>query len=216
LPGTAIPARFALERRQWKDAAALSLQPAKFPWERFPFAEANVYFARAVGAARSGDQAAARLALQRLVSIQAALGGARGGYDWAKQVEIQQVSAAAWLAQAEGNSADAERLLRASAELEDSTDKHPVTPGAILPAREMLGDLMLEQKRPTQAITQYEVVLRTAPNRFNSLYGAARAAELVGNRQKARLYYRKLTALSTRATGGRAELELAKRYLAKK
>jgi tetratricopeptide (TPR) repeat protein len=212
----AIPARFALERRRWKEAASLTLHPAKFPWERFRYAEANIHFARAVGAARSGDTAIALQEVQELASIQAAIGGAKTGYDWAKQVQIQHQAASAWLAQAEGKTGEAERLLRAAAELEDTTDKNPVTPGAILPAREMLGDLLLELKQPAQALKEYETVLLTAPNRFNSLYGAAHAAELAGNRQKARAYYTKLTASCSRATGRRPELQSAKVYLAKR
>ena len=212
----AIPARFALERRRWKEAASLTLHPAKFTWERFRFAEANIYFARAIGAARSGDTAVALQEIKRLASIQAGIGGAKTDYDWARQVQIQHHAARAWLAQAEGKSGEAERLLRAAAELEDSTDKHPVTPGAILPAREMLGDLLLELKQPAQALKEYEAVLQTAPNRFNSLYGAGHAAELAGNRQKARAYYRKLTTICSHTTGQRSELQLAKAYLAKK
>jgi tetratricopeptide (TPR) repeat protein len=213
---TAIPARMALERRRWQEAAALTLHPARFPWERYRFAEANLYFARAVGAARSGDTAVALQEINRLASIQAAIGGAKGGYDWAKQVQIQHHAAAAWLAQAEGKAGEAERLLRAAAELEDSTDKHPVTPGAILPAREMLGDLLLEHKQPARALKEYEAVLETAPNRFNSLYGAARAAELAGNRQKARAYYTKMIRNCSQGNGQRPELQSAKAYLAKK
>jgi hypothetical protein len=213
---TAIPARLALERRRWREAASLKLHPAAFPWERFRFAEANLYFARALGAARSGDTALARQETARLASIQAAIGGAKTGYDWAKQVQIQHHAAAAWLAQAEGKTVEAERLLRAAAELEDSTDKHPVTPGAILPAREMLGDLLLEHRQPAQALKEYEAVLETAPNRFNSLYGAAHAAELAGNRRKARAYYTKLTRVCSRANGQRPELQSAKAYLAKR
>jgi tetratricopeptide (TPR) repeat protein len=213
---TAIPARFALERRRWKEAATLTLHPAVFPWERFRFAEANIHFARAVGAARSGDADVARQEVDKLASIQTALGGAKASYDWAKQVQIQHHAAAAWLAQAEGKTGEAERLLRAAAELEDSTDKHPVTPGVILPAREMLGDLLLELKQPARALKEYEAALQTAPNRFNSLYGAAHAAELGGNRQKARAYYTKLTTICGHANGQRPELQLAKAYLAKK
>jgi tetratricopeptide (TPR) repeat protein len=212
----AIPARFALERRRWKEAASLTLHPAKFPWERYRFAEANIYFARAVGAARNGEAAVALQEIDKLASIQTALSGAKIGYDWAKQVQIQHQAATAWLAQAEGKSGEAAALLRAAAELEDSSDKHPVTPGAILPAREMLGDLLLELKQPTEALKEYEAVLQTAPNRFNSLYGAAQAAELAGNRQKARAYYKKLTTICSHATGRRSELQLAKAYLAKK
>lgn len=211
-----IPARFALERRRWQDAAAIKLHPAKFPWERFRFAEANIHFARAVGSARSGNTVAALQEINQLASIQAALGGAKGGYDWAKQVQIQHQAATAWLAHAEGKSGEAERLLRAAVVMEDSTDKHPVTPGAILPAQEMLGDLLLELKRPAEALKEYEILLQTTPNRFNTLYGAARAAELAGNRQKARTYYKKLLTNCSHATGDRAELQSAKAYLAKR
>jgi tetratricopeptide (TPR) repeat protein len=213
---TAIPARFALERRHWKEAASLSLHPTEFPWDRFRYAEANLYFARAIGAARSGDADAARREVDRLTSIQTALNGAKTGYDWARQVQIQRDAAAAWLAQAEGKSSEAERLLRAAAELEDSTDKHPVTPGAILPAREMLGDLLLELKRPMQALKEYGVALQTAPNRFNSLYGAAYAAELAGNQQKARIFYTKLMKCCGNANGRKNELQLAKAFLTRK
>jgi tetratricopeptide (TPR) repeat protein len=213
---TAIPARFTLERRRWQEAASLTLPSVRFPWERFRFAEANIYFARAVGAGRTGNSAVARQEIQRLASIQEALGAVKAGFDWAKQVQIQHHAAAAWLAQAEGKSGEAERLLRAAAELEDSTDKHPVTPGAILPAREMLGDLLLELKQPAQALKEYETVLQTTPNRFNSLYGAAHAAELAGNRQKARAFYRKLITICGQAKGNRPELQMAKAYMAKK
>ena len=213
---TAIPARFALERHRWDEAASLALHPAAFPWERFGFAEANLHFARAVGAARNGDAAAARQEIEKLASIQTALSEVKAGYDWATQVRIQRQAAAAWLAHAEGKSDEAEQLLRAAAELEDSTDKHPVTPGAILPAREMLGDLLLELKQPRPALKEYEAVLQTAPNRFNSLYGAAHAAELAGNGQKARTYYAKLMTVCDHADGLRPELQQAKAYLAKK
>jgi tetratricopeptide (TPR) repeat protein len=212
---SAIPARFALERRRWQEAASLTLPSIKFPWERFRFAEANLYFARAVGAARTGNTAVARQELQQLATIQEALSEVKTGFDWAKQVQIQHHAAAAWLAQAEGKDNQAERFLRAAAELEDSTDKHPVTPGSLLPAREMLGDLLLEQKLPAQALKEYEAVLQTTPNRFNSLYGAGRAAELTGNRQKARAFYRKLTTICGHAKAQRPELQRAKAYLAK-
>jgi hypothetical protein len=210
---SAVPARFALERRRWKEAASLKLHPAKFPWERFRFAEANLHFARAIGAARSGDPATAQQEVQQLASIQEAIGAAKGGYDWATQVQIQHHAAAAWLAQAEGKSDEAVRLLRTAAELEDTTDKHPVTPGSILPAREMLGDLLIERKQPALALKEYEAVLHMTPNRFNSLYGAAHAAELMGNRRTARSYYSKLITMCSAGTGQREELQTAKAYL---
>jgi hypothetical protein len=207
---TAIPARFALERRQWNEAASLTLHPANFPWDRFRFAAANIHFARALGAAHNGDVALAGQEVEQLAAIQKTLSEVKGGYDWARQVEIQHRAATGWLAHAEGKNNDAVELLRAAAELEDSTDKHPVTPGAILPARELLGDLLLELKQPAQALKEFETVLRTAPNRFNSLSGAARAAHLTGNQQKARIYNAKLLAVCVRADNTRPELQQAK------
>ena len=216
---TAIKARYALERRRWDEAAKLTL-PAEslggFPWTRFRWAEAHIQFARAIGAARSGDAATARDAVRKLAEIRQALTVAKGDYDWAKQVEIQYQAASAWLARTEGKNDEALQLLRAAADLEDATDKHPVTPGAILPAREMLGDLLTELNQPALALTEYERSLQTSPNRFNSIYGAARAAELAKNPAKARTFYEKLMALSGQSDGSRPELQLTKRYLAKR
>ena len=213
---SAIPARYELERHRWAEAATLTLHPANFPWNRFPFAEANSYFARAVGAARSGNSAAARPEIEKLAAIQKSLSEIKIGYDWATQVEIQRKAAAAWLAHADGRNDEALQLMRAAADLEDTTEKHPVTPGAILPAREMLGDLMDELSQSAQALKEYETVLQDSPNRFNSLYGAARSAELSGDRKKARAYYEKLAALCDRSDGSRPELQKARIYLAKR
>jgi len=193
----AIPARLALERRDWKEAAQLSVQPASFPWAKYPYAEAIVHFARAVGAARSGDLANARAALERLTAIQAGLKGQKG-FDWASQVEIQRLAAAGWVARAEKKDEEALRLLRAAADLEDATDKHPVTPGSILPAREQLADLLLELQRSDAALTEYEASMRTAPARYNSYAGAARAADRSGKEEKAKEFHDRLLAL----TGG--------------
>jgi tetratricopeptide (TPR) repeat protein len=213
---SAIPARYAMERRSWDEAAALTLRPTAFPWERFPFAEANIHFARAVGEARSGKTAAARPEIEKLASIQKALSGIKIGYDWAMQVEIQRRTATAWLAHAEGNNDEALRMMRAAADLEDTTEKHPVTPGAILPAREMLGDLLLEVNQSAPALKEYETVLENSPNRFNSLYGAAQAAEASGDHKKARSYYQKLVALCDQSNGSRPELQKAKLYVKNK
>jgi hypothetical protein len=215
----AIPARYALERRSWAEAAALMVHPSTFPWERFLYAEAITHFARALGSARLGDAAAARRSVEKLASIQLALVSAKENpvnLYWAKQVEIQRQAAAAWTARAEAKNEEALRLMRGAADLEASTDKSPVTPGAVLPARELLGDLLLELNQPAEALKQYEASLRDAPNRFNSLYGAARAAELVGDRAKATGYYQKLISLCSRAEVERAELQQAKEFVAKK
>ena len=214
---SAIPARYALERRQWKEAANLPVRPGgmeNFPWSNFRWAEAHIHFARAIGSVRSGDTAAARKEVEELTSIHAALAGKKTDYDWAKQVEIQQQVAAAWLAFADGNKDEALRSMRAAADLDDATDKHPVTPGQLLPAREQLGELLLELNQASSALQEFETSLQSAPNRFNGLYGAARAAKLAGDQNRARSYYEKLLAIARTADTSRPELEEAKAFLA--
>ncbi|MGH9956074.1 MAG: hypothetical protein ACREBC_02965 [Pyrinomonadaceae bacterium] len=221
---TAIPARYVLERRRWDEAAKLTLQPGAlgtFPWRSFPWAEAHIHFARAIGAARTGDAASARQEVDKLAAIRETLTVVEGDYDWAKQVEIKRLVASAWLEYAEGKHEESLRLMRAAAELDDATDKHPVTPGAILPAREQLGELLLELKHPLAALLEFETSLRSAPNRFNGLYGAARAARLAGDQnklaedqKKAKTYYGKLVALAREADGARPEIGEAKAFLA--
>ena len=215
---SAIPARYALERRQWSEAAQLPLEHPRmtsFPWAKFPWATAHVHFARAVGAARLGDVASARKALDELASIQTSLSEVRGGYDWAKQVDIERQVASAWVKYAEGAQEEALRLMRAAADLDDVTDKHPVTPGAVLPAREQLGELLLELKQPGPALEAFETALRNTPNRFHALSGAARAAVLTNNPQKAAGYYRKLVELGRHADTVRPELKEATDFVAK-
>lgn len=211
----AIPARYTLERRQWTEAAALKVPAANFPWTKFSYAEAILYFARSLGASRSGDPAAAGKDLERLTAIQSSLAEAKDNY-WATQVEIQRRAAAAWLAHAEGKNEEASKLMRSAADLEDTTEKHPVTPGAIVPARELLGELLLELRQPRQALKEFEASLLVSPNRFNGLYGAAKAAELSGDRAKAATFYAKLTALGERSDGQRPELQAARVFLASK
>ncbi len=190
----AIPARYVLERRAWKEAVALRPRPATFPWAKYRWAEANIHFARAVGAARSGDLDTARQAVATLAEIHGALQGQKG-FDWATQVDVQRRAAAGWLARAEKKDDEALALLRSAADLEDSTDKHPVTPGSILPAREQLADLLAELGQPGSALTEYERSLRSAPARLNSYDGAANAAARAGNMEKAKAYRARLVAL---------------------
>jgi tetratricopeptide (TPR) repeat protein len=135
---------------------------------------------------------------------------------WAGQVEIQHRAAAAWLARAEGRTEEAVRLMREAAALEDATEKHPVTPGPIFPARELLGELLLEFEQPAPALQEFEASIPREPNRFNGLYGAARAAELAGEAEKARTYYGQLVALSARSDTERPALQQAKAFLDKK
>jgi len=194
---SAIPARMALERRQWAEAAALTLPAdnrAAVPWERFRWAEAHIHFARAVGLARSGQASLAAGEVAALEAIQKSLPARPGEYDWGAQVGIQRQVATAWVAFADGRRDRALELMKAAADLDDATEKHPVTPGAILPAREQLAELLLELGRPAEALAQYEASLRRAPGRLGGLMGAVRAAEGAGDRRKAREYRAKLPA----------------------
>lgn len=169
----AVPARYAMERRAWKEAAALTV-PKTIPLEKFLYAEANIHFARAVGGARSGDLATARDAVARLGTLRQMLVDQKSAY-WADQVEIQRLSAASWLARAEKKNDDALRLAQQAADLEARTEKHPVTPGAIVPARELLADMLLEDGRPADAVAELERDLATSPNRKNALWLQRRA-----------------------------------------
>jgi tetratricopeptide (TPR) repeat protein len=193
----AVPARYALERRDWRAAAALASPAAELPWERFSYARGITSFANALGAARLGDLDRARKALAELEDLHTALTKEppAGPYDWAGQVDAMRLAAAGWVAFAEGRKEEAVRLLTAGADKEEAVGKHPVTPGAILPARELLGDLLLELGKPREALAAYETSLAGAPKRFNSLAGAARAAELAGEPARARSLYEELLAL---------------------
>jgi tetratricopeptide (TPR) repeat protein len=210
----AIAARYPLERRQWADAARLPLPAAKLPWERFPYALATVYFARAIGAARGGAPALAEEALAQISAARDALTKtpAAGPYDWAGQVESLRLAAAGWLAFAQKKPERALQLLRSAADLQDKVGKHPVTPGEILPARELLGDLLSELGRPADALREYEASQRVAPNRLNGLYGAARAAEQSGDPRRARELY-SLLVQQCPAASERTELRAARTFL---
>jgi len=209
----AVPARIALERQDWAAAASLEPRmPRAYPWDQFPAVEAITHFARALGAARSNDTQGARRALDRLAALheQAA---ATSAY-WAKQVEIQHLAAAAWLVYEEGNQDEALVTMSKAAALEASTEKHPVTPGEVLPARELLGDMLLAMGRYEEAQAAYETALERSPNRLNSLYGAGRSAEWQGNRQEAAHYYHTLAELTANADTELAPLRHARGFLA--
>jgi|HubBroStandDraft_2_1064218.scaffolds.fasta_scaffold51578_2 tetratricopeptide (TPR) repeat protein len=211
----AIPSRLAIERHRWSDAAALALPPNTFPGGRYAWTEGDLYFARALGFARSGNADGTGHALQPLTSLRDALLGDHNNYS-AEQVDIQREIVAAWISFAAGNQNDALRQMRAAADHEDSTEKLPVTPGAIVPARELLGEMLLEAKQPAPALEAFEASLKLAPERFNSLYGAAHAAQLSGDRQKASAYYKKLLANCPKATADLPELREAKLFLNQK
>lgn len=173
----AIPARFALERRKWSEAAGLRVEPTDFPWKQYGWCEAVTHFARGLGAARIGQLDDARASLDRLQSLQEADRAANQGY-FADQIEIQRLAVSARIALAEGNAEQAERQMRTAAELEDSTEKDNVTPGPIVPARELLGEMLLELKRPGDALKEFEASLKRNPNRLNGVNGATRAVML--------------------------------------
>ncbi|MFI5178022.1 MAG: hypothetical protein ACHQO8_05650 [Vicinamibacterales bacterium] len=202
----AIPARYALERAAWAEAAKLEPHPSKFP-----YTEALTYFARAIGAAHIGDAVTVRFSIDALQTIQDQLTQAKEGY-WAEQTEIQRRSASAWLAFAERREADALAEMRAVATLEDGTEKSAVTPGPLAPARELRGEMLLEFNQPAQARQEFEATLKKEPNRFRAVYGAARAASLTGDRVAARRYYDQLLKICARADKpGRPELADARR-----
>jgi len=206
---SAIPARYALERGDWKGAAALKLSPADLAWNRFPQAEAILVYARGLGAARTGDIAAARRDAERLQALKDAMLAAKIGY-WPIQADFQITAVNAWIALGEKRNEEALRLMRAAAEAEEASDKHPVTPGNVVPSRELLAEMLLELKQPAQALTEFERSLKRDPNRFRGLYGAVRAAQAAGNQKAAREYYAKLQTLSADRDTDRPELAFAK------
>lgn len=213
----AIPARLALERGRWGDAARLELPAAidEADWMRFPQAEAVHAYARALGAARSGDAVGAAREVDRLRALRASLVDKKLGY-WAEQVEIQMKVAHAWMLRAQGKHEEALAALRAAADHEDRTEKHVVTPGPVMPARELLGDLLVELGRPGEALTEYEASIAKEPNRFRGLYGAGLAAERAGDRARASGHYDKLLAIAMPSGSTRPELIRARETLSRR
>jgi tetratricopeptide (TPR) repeat protein len=210
-PGTAgvyataaIPARYALERGAWAEAAAL---PAR--QSTLPYADAVIHFARALGAARSGNPKAAAGDIEKLGALRDALKASQDAY-WTEQVEIQRQIAVAWVTFAEGDRARGIELLRAAAQAEDGTDKSAISPGPLAPARELLGDMLLEAGRPAEALKEFEATTKKEPNRFRGLYGAGRAAEAAGQRARAVQFYKQLLQVASEPDTKRPELEHAR------
>ena len=200
-----IPARYCLERRAWVDAAKLELHPSNLP-----FADSITYVAQGLGAAHLKDAVAAGKTIQALEQIRDKLMSQHESY-WANQSEIQREEVVATLAFAEGHVADALAQMRNAVAFEDKTETASVTPGPLTPAREMLGNFLLELKRPDEALKEFEATLVKEPNRFWSLYGAAEAAKRGGNDRKADIYFRKLLSVAERSDQpGRPELAEAR------
>jgi tetratricopeptide (TPR) repeat protein len=203
----AMPARYALERGAWADAVEL-----RVPEGALPYIEAVSRFARAVGAARSGAPDRAQADVEALAGLKAAL-DSRGDGEWATRVEAQHLAAAAWVAFARGDRDEALELAARAADIDESVEKSPVTPGPILPARELQGDMLMELGRHAEAAAAYAKTLEREPRRARSLYGAARAAELAGDRLAASARYRELLTVMEQADATRAEPRAARRFL---
>jgi hypothetical protein len=203
----AIPARYALERGAWAEAAALTPRAAATP-----YTEAITAFARAIGAARSGNPAAAAADIERLAALRDKEKELKDPY-WTEQIDIQRRVALAWQIYASGNQADGIAQLSAAADAEDLTDKSAVTPGPLAPARELLGYMLLDAGKAREALAAFETTMKKEPNRFRGLYGAARAAEALGDRGKATTYYTKLLEIARDADTARPELQQAKKFV---
>jgi tetratricopeptide (TPR) repeat protein len=204
----AVPARYMLERQDWQGAAQLK------PFGTgMPSAEAVTHFARALGAARSSDTTAAQADIDALKAQRASLEKANQGY-WAGQVEIQILAAQGWLAQAQGKRDEALKFMRAAADLEDSSEKHVAMENRLYPMRELLGDMLMEQGQAAAALPEYEASMKNARERLRGFYGAAKAAEAVGDKPKATKYYGELVRLTQNADSDRPEIRAAKQALA--
>ena len=204
---TAMPARYVVERSAWGEAAAL-----RTPVDALPYVEAITRFTRGVSAARAGNPAAAAPETARLGELVATLRGQNDAY-WATIVEAQRLAVEAWVAFANGDTRGALRLAEEAAELEETVEKHPITPGPILPARELFGDLLMEVGEPTAALAAYEQTLEREPNRARTLFGAARAAEAAADIAKARTHYTALLELMGNADPTREEPRVAREFL---
>jgi Tfp pilus assembly protein PilF len=203
------PARYAIERSDWKAAAALEVRPTPLP-----HIEAMTHFARALGAARMGNPEAAKPEIAKLTELRDKLIAAKDAY-WSEQVDIQAKVAAAWVLYAEGKHDDALTAMSAAADAEDKTEKHPVTPGVPRPARELYGVMLLERGKAKEALAAFEATLKKEPNRLNAYLGAATAAEKAGDKAKAQEYYRKVVAIAANADQTRTEIADARAHLEK-
>jgi hypothetical protein len=208
----AIPARYYLENKKWKEAANLEIPRGNVQWTNFPWQESIVHFARLLGAVHIEDINLARAELKNLQLNYNALATQKDTYK-ANQVMIQIKTGEAWISLAEKNINEALQLMNTAAAMEDNTEKSPVTPGEVLPAKELLADMLLQLNKPAEALEAYESDLKKHVNRFNGLYGAASAAEKSGDLKKTRYYYQQLIANANSANSSRPELEVARLFL---
>jgi tetratricopeptide (TPR) repeat protein len=203
------PARYVVERQDWKAAAELAVRPSPLA-----HVQAMTHFARALGAARSGDAAAARADIAKLAELRDKLRAAKDGY-WSEQVDIQWQVATAWALHAEGKSDEALKAMSAAADAEDSTEKHPVTPGVPTPARELYGTMLLDRGQAKEALAAFDATVKKEPNRLGAYIGAAKAAQKLGDAAKARQYYAKVIALADGADASRTDVADARAFVAK-
>jgi hypothetical protein len=210
----AIPSRYYLENKMWTAAAATETFPADFPWQKFPWQKAIIHFTKLLGAAHSGNIGLAKTELKNLNTIYDTLAAQKDTYK-ANQVMIQIKTGEAWILLEERKSTEALQLMNLAADMEDKTEKSPVTPGEVIPANELLADMLLQLDKPAEAFIAYEADLQKHPNRFNGLYGAAVAAEKISNFDKANYYYKQLLAIANSPNSNRPELEKAKLFLKK-
>ncbi len=209
----AVPARIEMELGNWQEAARLSPRvPSSLAWDKYPSCEAIVHFARGIGAARSDREDDARASVERLGHIAQVLED-RGSPYWARQTRLQRTAVEAWIAHSEGRIEEALGLMQEAAVAEDGLDKHPVTPGAVLPARELYADMLAEEQRWDEALAAYEATLRISPNRFNSLAGAGWVAERAGKAAEAREYYGRLLEVAGKGDTVRSGLARARSFL---
>ncbi len=202
----AMPARDAMKRGDWPRAARLERRSSGLP-----FTLALTHFARALGAARSGDPASAAKDVEELARLRDALKAGMNDY-WATEVEVSRLSAEAWTMLARGKSEEALQMMRSAAEIEDKSEKHIVTPGRLVPARELLGEMLLESKRPADALKEFVASQLREPDRFRGLYGAGRAAAQSGDRATARHHFARLVEVAGHGTE-RPETVEARKFL---
>ncbi|MGZ8537318.1 MAG: tetratricopeptide repeat protein [Flavisolibacter sp.] len=209
---TAIPSRYVLENKLWIEAATLKVHKTDFSWDTYQWQKAIVHFARALGAVHIENINAAKEELNELNKIHENLVKAKDAYK-ATQVKIQATAADAWIKLREGKKDEAVQLMQSAVDMEGKTEKHPVTPGEVLPARELLADMYMELKEYAKAMETYEADLKKHPNRFNGLYGAGLAAEKSGDKVKAKFYYEKLLSITDPKRADRQELKMIQQYL---
>lgn len=207
-----IPSRFYLENKNWKDATIIKLHP-DFPWIKFPWQESIVHFSRLLGAVHLGNITAANTELVKLNQLYDTLKKQKDIYK-SGQVDIQIKTGQAWILLSSGKTMEALNLMKLAADMEDSTEKHPVTAGEVLPARELLADMFFQLRQYENALLAYETVLQRSPNRFNSLYGSGLAAERSGNKQKATSFYTKLSMIIGVTNSDRPEVVAMRKFLA--